>query len=151
MKQEEKPFNIADTWLYQLLVKSAYRLLAKPLALLDVAKKAVAKLQGYDSIKEIAADAKAQMATIIRLVRAYAKGEYREISNRNLLFSVAGLIYLVSPLDFIPDFLLGGWADDVAILMWVYANCRAEMEAFLDWEDRDKRKIELWEDKIKLK
>lgn len=151
MKKEEKPFEIADTWLYQVFIKSANRLLHKPLALLEMAKKAVAKLQEYDSIKEIALDAKAQIGTIVRLVKAYAMGDYREISNRNLIFSVAALIYLVSPLDIIPDFLVVGWADDVTLLMWVYSNFKSEMEAFLDWEDRDKRKIEIWEDRIKLK
>ena len=151
MKKEEKNFKIADTWLYNLFIKSANRLLHKPLAILEMAKKAVAKLQEYDSIKEIATDAKSQIATIIRMVRAYAMGLYREISNRNLIFSIGALVYLVSPIDFIPDFLVAGWADDVAILMWVYSNFKSEMDTFLEWEDRDKRKIEIWEDKIKLK
>ncbi len=149
--KEEKPFNIADTWLYQIFIKSANRLLHKPLALLEMAKKAVARLQEYDSIKEMALDAKAQIATIIRLVKSYALGDYRGVSNRNIIFSVAALIYLVSPLDLIPDFLAVGWADDVSLLMWVYSNFKSEMEAFLVWEDRNKEKIEIWEDRIKLK
>jgi uncharacterized membrane protein YkvA (DUF1232 family) len=84
-------------------------------------------------------------------VKSYALGDYRGVSNRNIIFSVAALIYLVSPLDLIPDFLAVGWADDVSLLMWVYSNFKSEMEAFLVWEDRNKEKIEIWEDRIKLK
>src|ERR1700730_16432882 len=43
------------------------------------------------------------LMAMIRLIRAYHKGEYRDISAQNLHAVVAALIYFVSPFDVIPD------------------------------------------------
>ncbi len=144
MKEDNKnKLNISETWAYKVFIKSAYRLLHKPLAILDLAKKGIAHIQQYDSVRELAAEAREQLGTIFRLVQAYAQGNYRQVSTRNLVFSLAALMYLVSPFDLIPDFLAAGLLDDITLIVWVYNNFRTEMEQFREWEDRDKVKIEI--------
>jgi uncharacterized membrane protein YkvA (DUF1232 family) len=135
-----------ESWLYQLLVKSAYRLIQKPLAILDLVKKAFAYLGKFDNIKELGAEVRHKTEVLSRLLSAYAKGEYREVSLKNLAFSAAALLYLISPFDLLPDFLPLGLFDDLAILTWVYENFQTEIEAFLQWEDRQKMKLELPKD-----
>ncbi|MNY28694.1 hypothetical protein D3C86_1626840 [compost metagenome] len=50
---------------------------------------------------------------------------------------VAGLLYFVSPLDAIPDWLLGvGMLDDIAVLAWVMKAITDELEAFRAWRHR---------------
>lgn len=76
------------------------------------------------------------LTTMIRLVRAYARGDYREIPLDNLVLIVAALVYVVSPLDFIPDVIPGlGFTDDVAVVVWVVKKIRDELPAFRAWED----------------
>ena len=41
--------------------------------------------------------------TLIRLVKAYFKKEYRDISTTDIVLILGGLIYVITPLDFIPD------------------------------------------------
>lgn len=71
---------------------------------------------------------------LIRLVVAYARGHYREIPPDALVVVVAGLVYVVSPVDLIPDFMPGGFADDAAVIVWIVKTVRAELDAFRAWE-----------------
>ncbi len=76
-----------------------------------------------------------KFALLGRLVKAYASGEYRAIPWKSLLSVVGVLIYFVSPLDFIPDFLpLIGLADDVALTLWLFNSLSKDLDAFAVWE-----------------
>ena len=68
---------------------------------------------------------KADLQTLLRLLRAYGEGEYREVSGKNLALAGLGLLYLVSPLDVLPDFLPGGFADDAAVIGFVLGSSAA--------------------------
>ena len=71
----------------------------------------------------------------LRLVLAYARGSYREISWRSLLILVAAVVYFVMPVDLVPDFILGlGLLDDAAILAWTLRTLNQDLERFLAWE-----------------
>lgn len=73
--------------------------------------------------------------SLIRLVVAYARGFYREIHVDKLVIVVAGLIYVVSPIDVIPDAIVGaGFLDDAAVIGWVIKLVRDELDAFREWE-----------------
>jgi hypothetical protein len=45
---------------------------------------------------------------------------------------VAALDYLVTPVDLVPDFLVGGYIDDVLLLSWVFGVAATELDPFLD-------------------
>ncbi|KNC12860.1 MULTISPECIES: YkvA family protein [Pseudomonas] len=71
------------------------------------------------------------------LCLAYWRGEYRNISPKALLSIVAGLVYFVSPIDAIPDWLLGvGMLDDIAVLAWVMKTLSGELDTFRAWRER---------------
>ncbi|OLS62017.1 YkvA family protein [Pseudomonas putida] len=71
------------------------------------------------------------------LCAAWWRGEYRAVSPKALVTIVAGLLYFVSPLDAIPDWLLGvGFLDDIAVLGWVLKTVSDELDAFRAWRQR---------------
>lgn len=77
---------------------------------------------------------------LVRLVRAYWRGEYREVATEKLVLAVAGLLYFVSPYDLLPDFLGSlGLRDDVVVLGFVLRFLADEVAAFKEWERRDGR------------
>jgi uncharacterized membrane protein YkvA (DUF1232 family) len=77
------------------------------------------------------------LETAIRLVRAYARGSYRQIPYRSLLALTAGLLYFVSPFDAIPDFLVMiGFIDDLAVLTLVLRQIEHDLSSFRAWEAR---------------
>ncbi len=47
---------------------------------------------------------------------------------------VAALHYLVTPVDVVPDFRVGGYLDDVLLLSWVFGAAVAELEPYLEDE-----------------
>src|SRR5690242_361572 len=49
----------------------------------------------------------------IDLFKSYINGSYRDISTKSILTVIGALIYFVSPIDAIPDFIVGlGFLDD---------------------------------------
>lgn len=70
------------------------------------------------------------------LCLAWWRGEYRAISPKALVTIVAGLLYFVSPIDAIPDWLLGvGFLDDIAVLGWILKTVADELARFKAWRD----------------
>ena len=105
-----------------------------PARLQKVAKQATAKMlqRGGASL----ASAQEQLRTLVDLVGAYVHGDYREISATTLVSVVAALLYFIAPLDALPDFLFGwGLLDDAAVISYVSAQVRTELEAFKQWRD----------------
>lgn len=69
--------------------------------------------------------------TLVELLKAYATGEYRDVPRKSLLLVAAGILYFVTPIDVIPDFLLGfGYLDDLTVLTYVIGIVRDEIERF---------------------
>jgi uncharacterized membrane protein YkvA (DUF1232 family) len=77
----------------------------------------------------------AYLQTMLRLVRAYHRGEYHQVSDEALVWIIAALKYLVDPFDLIPDktpFL--GLVDDAYIVELVAHKTRRTLDAFMAWE-----------------
>lgn len=77
----------------------------------------------------------AYLQTMLRLIRAYHRGEYRQVSNDALVWIIAALNYLVDPFDLIPDntpFL--GLLDDAHVVELVTDKTRRTLDAFMLWE-----------------
>jgi uncharacterized membrane protein YkvA (DUF1232 family) len=74
------------------------------------------------------------LLAMIRLIRAFARGEYRVVPTESLVAIVAGVIYFVSPIDLIPDFVPGGYLDDAAVVAWVVGAVKKDLDDFLRWE-----------------
>ena len=75
------------------------------------------------------------LQTMLRLVRAYERGEYRQVSNEDLTWIVAALNYLVDPFDLIPDkipFL--GFVDDAIVVGFGADKTRQTLDDFMIWE-----------------
>ncbi|TDQ18406.1 uncharacterized membrane protein YkvA (DUF1232 family) [Algoriphagus boseongensis] len=70
----------------------------------------------------------------IRMIKAHFRGEHK-IAFSTLGLIVLALVYFLSPIDLIPDFLgFLGFADDLSVVMAIYAKVRDEVESFLEWE-----------------
>jgi uncharacterized membrane protein YkvA (DUF1232 family) len=82
----------------------------------------------FDLIRE-------KIVTIGSLLKSYASGEYRDVEVKSLVIMIAGLVYFLSPLDFIPDFLpLLGYADDIALLTFILKSVSDEIEKYELWK-----------------
>ncbi len=73
----------------------------------------------------------------LRLIQAYAGGQYQSIPKRSLIALVTAVAYFVIPTDAIPDFVAGlGLLDDVALLGWVLKSIKKDLDQFQLWEEK---------------
>lgn len=76
-----------------------------------------------------------QLGIVTRLLRAYASGEYRQVPWKTLIRIIAVLIYFVSPIDVLPDFLpIVGLTDDIALMLWLFNGVKGDLDKFRQWE-----------------
>ncbi|MBW3467205.1 YkvA family protein [Arthrospiribacter ruber] len=69
-----------------------------------------------------------------RMIIAHRRKEFK-VSNRTLGLIVLGLVYFVTPLDIIPDFIpVIGYVDDLSVLLAVFNTVKDEVEDFRKWE-----------------
>lgn len=78
------------------------------------------------------------VATTVRLLQAYAGGRYRSVP-WGVIASLGGsLIYLLNPLDVMPDFLpFVGLLDDLAVFSLALRFARGDLDRFRAWERGD--------------
>jgi uncharacterized membrane protein YkvA (DUF1232 family) len=63
---------------------------------------------------------KDDLLTLVYLLRDWSKGRYPNVPPNTILLVVAALLYFLSPVDTIPDFLGAmGFTDDAAVVMFV--------------------------------
>lgn len=83
-----------------------------------------------------------KLQLLLQLVTAWRKGEYRKIPTGSLLTILASILYFVSPIDLIPDFLAGiGILDDAAVLAFVYKQISADLEKFKAWKESGQQEL----------
>ncbi|MHC0038666.1 YkvA family protein [Pseudoneobacillus sp. C159] len=74
-------------------------------------------------------------------VTDWRNGEYRKVPNGSVLMIVATIIYFVSPIDMVPDFLIGlGILDDAAVIGFTLKQIGTDLDKYKEWkEDKSKR------------
>src|SRR6266576_467716 len=77
----------------------------------------------------------AYFQAMLRLIRAYYRREYRNVSLQNLVMIVGAIIYILNPFDLIPDWIAGlGFADDAVVLAFAVRQTRQTLDDFMTWE-----------------
>jgi len=77
-----------------------------------------------------------RLVAIPRMIMATMRGRY-DGGARLAMMTVAG-IYIVSPIDLVPELFLAvlGLIDDAAVAVWFAGALMDETERFLEWERR---------------
>ena len=74
--------------------------------------------------------------SLTRMLRAWVKGDYKNISTASIIAVVAALLYFINPLDIIPDFIpIIGQLDDIFVLSYLIKTLNKEIERFMAWEE----------------
>lgn len=86
--------------------------------------------QGNKQIAEIWDDLKSMMGLLIDWVR----GDYKNLSKSSAIMIIISFLYLINPLDIIPDFLFGGYIDDIAVIGFVFKKLSEEIKIYKEWK-----------------
>ena len=72
---------------------------------------------------------------MLRLIRAYAAGSYRDVPESTLVVIIAAVVYVVNPLDVIPDAVPAlGYLDDATVIALAVRRSRQALDDFMTWE-----------------
>ena len=121
--------------LFEQFKNRAAKLLKDNKEIQEMLKRALEKaLQNEGPISEVFNDLK----LLLLLVKDYITGAYREIPYGSIIAAVAGILYFLSPIDFIPDFIPGiGLIDDVFVIGLVLKQIHSDLEKYKEWKYKE--------------
>jgi uncharacterized membrane protein YkvA (DUF1232 family) len=97
---------------------------------------ALNKAKNKEKLNGPLADLWKNLKTVLRLLQAYFSKQYTAIPWGSILLIVGAVIYFVSPIDLMPDWIpLTGFIDDAAVLMFVIAQIKSDLDKFIEWEN----------------
>ena len=71
---------------------------------------------------------------MISLIKHYVEGKYTTVPYGTILAIMSALIYVLSPVDIIPDFIpFVGHLDDVAVIGLCLSMVKTDIEAYDEW------------------
>lgn len=81
-----------------------------------------------------------KLPDLFRMFRDIIKGVYKP-RIWGFLIPILALIYLIFPLDFVPDFIpIIGFVDDITLVLLSIPKLMKEVEKYLIWKDRQRDK-----------
>lgn len=97
----------------------------------DLLRRTKDKLEENKELRSLFDDVR----VIVELIKDYTKGDYKELSKNSVILVIISLIYLVNPIDIIPDFLIGGFIDDAAVIAYILKKITVEITAYKEWKN----------------
>jgi uncharacterized membrane protein YkvA (DUF1232 family) len=139
MNKQDLVARILKSIFFKSATRKAGRYAGGGLAILELLREALIKAKdvaGNES-KGAGQILLEKVTTLSRMVKAYFTGEYRIIPWGSIVKIIAVLIYFISPIDVIPDFLpFIGLTDDLALTMWLFSSLKDDFQNFEAWEQR---------------
>ncbi|MEU7989658.1 YkvA family protein [Streptosporangium canum] len=81
-----------------------------------------------------------RLRAIPKLIGAVTRGQYPGMGKGKLAMMGLGVLYILSPIDIVPDFLvLIGVADDFGVFLWLMGSLLGESGRYVDWERKQVR------------
>ena len=127
--------DVAGSAFFKKFLATAEGYIKQPSRLKTLLVDAFNKAREKKEIGELAHDAWETLQSLFRLIKMSATGEYTGVPNTTVVAAVAVLVYFLSPIDIIPDFIpVVGLLDDVALLAWFSTSIKHELDKFHEWE-----------------
>ena len=83
---------------------------------------------------------KKDLSLVFALVKAYWNGEYRAVPWKIIAGLAASLIYVVSPIDLVPDVIpFAGFLDDASVIALALGASKMDLEVFRRWLESQKK------------
>ena len=139
MKNEIKEYDEKEVEkIYEKGKKKAEKLLKDE----DKVERLLQKMEKKLKVLPVVGGTFSLVPAMISLIRSYIKKEYTEVPLGTILGVLSAIIYIVSPVDLVPDFIPGGgYIDDAAILiLCLKAGAEDDIKEYNNWRENRKNK-----------
>ena len=127
--------NIAASAIFKKFLASAENYIKQPTRLKKLLLDAFNKAREKKEIGTLAHEAWDTLQSLFRLIKLSVAGEYTGVPTTTVVAAVAVLIYFLSPIDLVPDFIpVIGLLDDMALVAWFSTSIKHELDKFHEWE-----------------
>ena len=131
----DKGLKLSTNALFSLFIGRATKMLGRPFKVVTILNEAADKLADQSSKTNKFQQLFDVARTLVRLVRSYVSGEYRAIQTSTVVSGLAVLLYVLSPVDLIPDFIpVVGFLDDLSLVSWFVGKFQGEITRYREWE-----------------
>ena len=77
-----------------------------------------------------------RLQLLFQLFKDWINGSYKEIPAASLFTRIVGLVYFVTPIDIVPDFIAGlVLFDDAAVLGLIIKQLNGDLESYKTWKN----------------
>lgn len=127
--------RVSESPFFKNMLHKAEAYMKKPLRVNQVLNDAYHKASQKKELGTLAGEVWEGLQILFRMIRATVSGQYHGIPTRNIVSALAVVLYFLSPIDFVPDFIpVLGLLDDVALAAWFMTSIKHEMDKFVEWE-----------------
>jgi uncharacterized membrane protein YkvA (DUF1232 family) len=78
---------------------------------------------------------------LFQLAKDWSTAQYTQIPIGSMIAIIMGLLYFVSPIDFVPDFLPGGLIDDAFVLSLIIRQIKTDLYKYKEWKEISTKEI----------
>ncbi len=133
--QQDKTNNVHESSFFKRFLGKAEEYVKQPLRVKELLNDAYQKASEKKDFGTIAGEVMESLSTLSRMIKAAVSKEYHGIPTSTVVMGVAVVIYFLSPIDLIPDWIpVIGLLDDVSLLAWFMTSIKTEMDKFHAWE-----------------
>jgi uncharacterized membrane protein YkvA (DUF1232 family) len=128
---------ISKNAIFNLFINRASKLLGKPFKVVTILNETADKLADESSKDNKFKQLFSVALTLVRMVRSYITGDYRQIQTSTIISGLAVLLYVLSPIDLVPDFIpIVGFLDDLSLVSWFVGKFHGEIVRYRAWENQ---------------
>lgn len=128
--------NAKEKRYFNKFKQRATRIVKDSDALKEMLEKASQKLKASEQDEGLRKKLVEYVRLVIRMITNSINGNYKNLPWQTLVMLVGGLIYFLTPLDALPDFIpVAGFLDDATILVWLGKSFQDDLSKYKAWED----------------
>lgn len=95
--------------------------------------------ENSEDLKEL----KSKLQILMRMAQSHISGRYRAFPVSSIILIVFALIYFITPVDLIPDFIPAlGFTDDASVVFLIAKKLNRDITNFSKWENEQSEKVE---------
>lgn len=86
---------------------------------------------------------KSKLEILMRMAQSHLSGKYKSFPVSSIVLIVFALVYFITPIDLIPDFIPAlGFTDDASVVFLVVKKLSRDIERFRQWEEEQWEQVE---------